>query len=107
MPLLPWEHPGDAVLKTLTDITQYTDYVEKIFKIEDSAPFTTPGHPEIELALVKLYRKTREKRYLELSKYFIDKRGTVEKEIDHKTNFTKVTNLSPCFKFAVLFFYLD
>lgn len=25
-----WEHPGDAVLKTLTDITQYTDYVEKL-----------------------------------------------------------------------------
>lgn len=69
-------------------VCKYTDYVEKIFKIEDSAPFTTPGHPEIELALVKLYRKTREKRYLELSKYFIDKRGTVEKEIDHKTNST-------------------
>ena len=25
-----WEHSGDAVLKTLTDITQYTDYVEKL-----------------------------------------------------------------------------
>ena len=25
-----WDHPGDAVLKTLTDITQYTDYVEKL-----------------------------------------------------------------------------
>lgn len=25
-----WEHPGKAVLKTLTDITPYTDYVEKL-----------------------------------------------------------------------------
>lgn len=25
-----WEHPGDAVLKTLTDITPYTQYVEKL-----------------------------------------------------------------------------
>lgn len=25
-----WEHPGDAVLKTLTDITTYPDYVEKL-----------------------------------------------------------------------------
>lgn len=25
-----WDHPGKAVLKTLTDITSYTDYVEKL-----------------------------------------------------------------------------
>lgn len=25
-----WDHPGQAVLKTLTDITSYTDYVEKL-----------------------------------------------------------------------------
>ena len=25
-----WDHPGQAVQKTLTDITQYTDYVEKL-----------------------------------------------------------------------------
>ena len=25
-----WEHPGKAVTKTLTDITRYTDYVEKL-----------------------------------------------------------------------------
>jgi 5-methylcytosine-specific restriction protein B len=34
-----WEHPGNAVVKTLTDITSYTDYVEKLeslFLNEDS-----------------------------------------------------------------------
>ncbi|SFR73108.1 glycoside hydrolase family 127 protein [Anaeromicropila populeti] len=35
-----------------------------------------PGHPEIELALVRLYRVTGDKRYLELSQYFINERGT-------------------------------
>ena len=25
-----WQHPGKAVTKTLTDITQYTDYVKKL-----------------------------------------------------------------------------
>ena len=25
-----WEHPGNAITKTLTDITQYTDYVKKL-----------------------------------------------------------------------------
>jgi DUF1680 family protein len=34
-----------------------------------------PGHEEIELALVKLYRATGQKRYLDLARYFIDHRG--------------------------------
>jgi uncharacterized protein len=34
-----------------------------------------PGHEEIELALVKLFRVTGERRYLELARYFIDQRG--------------------------------
>ena len=33
------------------------------------------GHPEIELALLRLYYLTREPRYLELCRYFIDERG--------------------------------
>ncbi len=34
-----------------------------------------PGHPEVELALMKLFRATGEKRYMELAKHFIDMRG--------------------------------
>ena len=34
-----------------------------------------PGHPEIELALVKLYRATGEKRYLHLAAFFVNERG--------------------------------
>lgn len=34
-----------------------------------------PGHPEIELALVKLYRETEVQRYLDLACYFINRRG--------------------------------
>ncbi len=33
------------------------------------------GHPEIETALVELYRETGDGRYLELAGYFIDRRG--------------------------------
>ena len=33
------------------------------------------GHPEIEMALVELYRVTGEQRYLELARYFVDRRG--------------------------------
>ncbi len=39
-----------------------------------------PGHPEIELALVKLYRLTGEKKYLKTAKYFLDVRGGLGSE---------------------------
>ncbi len=63
--------------KALLDaMCKYADYVEKVFLHEKSASFVTPGHPEIELALVKLYEATGERRYLQLSKHFIDMHGT-------------------------------
>ncbi len=34
-----------------------------------------PGHQEIEIGLVKLYRITGDKRYLDLAKFFLDVRG--------------------------------
>ena len=33
------------------------------------------GHPEIELALLRLYHATKERRYLDLCRYFINERG--------------------------------
>lgn len=58
-----------------------------------------PGHQEIELALVKLYHVTREKKYLDLAKYFIDLRGTgknyfleEEKRPGHKRIFSDFVN---------------
>lgn len=35
-----------------------------------------PGHPELELALVRLYKATGEERYLKLCEYMINERGT-------------------------------
>ena len=35
----------------------------------------TCGHPEIEMALVELYRTTAEAKYLKLAQFFIDQRG--------------------------------
>ena len=39
------------------------------------APAAIDGHPEIEMALVELYRVTGERRYLELARRLIDRRG--------------------------------
>ena len=46
-----WEHPGQAVQKTLTDITSYTDYVEKLevlFRDESELPENVEDKPEIQ-----------------------------------------------------------
>ncbi len=34
-----------------------------------------PGHQEVEIGLIKLYRVTRDERYLRLAKFFLDERG--------------------------------
>lgn len=57
---------------------QYADYIDRVFRVEQSAAFSTPGHEEIELALVKLYLCTGEKRYLDLCMFFLDMRGTAD-----------------------------
>lgn len=55
--------------------TQFADVLTKLFlhqKIKD-----TCGHPEIEMALIQLYRYTKNKNYLKLSNYLIDMRGNI------------------------------
>ena len=57
-------------------VCRYADLIDRVFRIEHSAAFDTPGHEEIELALMKLYEATGERRYHDLARYFIDTRGT-------------------------------
>lgn len=61
--------------KLLKSACRAADHVEKVFVQENSAAFFTPGHAEIELALIKLYRCTGEEKYLALSRHFINERG--------------------------------
>lgn len=68
--------------KFLDCMCKYIDYIEKVFKIDDSAEFCTPGHEELELALVRLWEATGENRYLELARWFVDIRGTREKDFE-------------------------
>ena len=54
---------------------KYVALIDRVFRVEHSAAFDTPGHEEIELALVRLYRYTGKKDYLTLASYFIEMRG--------------------------------
>jgi DUF1680 family protein len=60
--------------RSLLDVAiKNADLVASVFGPERRHGF--PGHQEIELALVKLYRVTGNEKYLALAKYFLDQRG--------------------------------
>ncbi|MEO7910953.1 MAG: beta-L-arabinofuranosidase domain-containing protein [Roseiflexaceae bacterium] len=62
--------------RSLLDVLcRYTDYIGSVFGTGPGQKRGYCGHPEIELALVKLARATGERRYMELSRYFVDQRG--------------------------------
>jgi DUF1680 family protein len=68
--------------KLLDAAIRYADYIDSVFG--PGKRLEVPGHEEIELALIKLYAVTGEKRYLNLAVFFVDERGdpkrmTVEK----------------------------
>ena len=62
--------------RTLLDVVRrYAGYIATVFGREPGQKRGYPGHEEIELALVKLFRATGEPRYLALAAYFVDERG--------------------------------
>lgn len=59
---------------------KYIDLIDRVFRVEHSAKFDTPGHEEIELALFRLYQYTGDEKYKRLAEYFIDTRGTSDRD---------------------------
>ncbi len=60
--------------RTFLDVAlKNADHIDRVFG--PGRRNGLPGHEEIELGLVKLYRATGEKRYLRLAEFFIDQRG--------------------------------
>lgn len=56
-------------------VSRFADLICEKFGPDEVQCHGYPGHPEVELALVKLYQVTGERRYLDTAKYFIDVRG--------------------------------
>ena len=66
-------HRATGKTNLLEVAIKFADHIDSVFgpgKREG-----TSGHPEIEMALVELFRETRDYRYLNLAKFFIDERG--------------------------------
>lgn len=52
---------------------RFADHIDGNFGPDQR--YDVDGHQEVELALVKLFRATGERRYLDLAKFFLDERG--------------------------------
>jgi hypothetical protein len=60
--------------RTLLDVaTKNADLLTRVFG--PGKNMLVPGHEEVEMGLVKLYRVTRKEDYLELARFFLDQRG--------------------------------
>jgi DUF1680 family protein len=59
--------------KILNVAVKLADYIDSVFGPDKKRD--VPGHQEIEIGLVKLYRQTGNEKYLKLAKFFLDERG--------------------------------
>ncbi|GHC15463.1 hypothetical protein GCM10010082_02530 [Kushneria pakistanensis] len=61
--------------RLLEVMCRFVDHVETVFGHESGQIAGYDGHPEIELALMRLYDATGEPRYLKLCRFFVEERG--------------------------------
>jgi len=59
----------------LDPILKYVNLLHSTFGTQPGQIRGYPGHPEIELALLRLYKATSDSKSLELARYFIEERG--------------------------------
>lgn len=71
-------YQGTGKRKFLDCMCRFADLICDTFGTEDGKNHGYPGHQEVEIGLIKLYRLTGERRYLDQAKYFIDARGVGE-----------------------------
>ncbi|MDO4308410.1 MAG: glycoside hydrolase family 127 protein [Eubacteriales bacterium] len=61
--------------RLLQAAVRFADYIDQKLGPDEDKCKGYPGHEIAEMALVRLYEATGEKRYLDLSRFFIDERG--------------------------------
>lgn len=77
-------HRATAKTNFLNVARRLADHIDSVFGPPPKR-LGYPGHPEIELALVKLWRTTEERRYFELARFFVEKRGVGFFADEHRT----------------------
>lgn len=83
--------------KALDAAKRFADHIGGVFG--EGKRYDVGGHEGVELALVRLYRATGERKYLELSRFFLDERGhahgTERKPFDYKKASTELPKFKP------------
>ena len=69
-------HQATGKRAFLDIMCRMADHIDTVIGPEEGKLHGYPGHPEAELALWRLYHETGNPKYLKLSQYFIDQRGT-------------------------------
>lgn len=62
--------------RLLEVVCRLADHIDRVFGPGENQLHGYPGHPEIELALMRLFEVTQQPRYLALVNYFVEQRGT-------------------------------
>lgn len=70
--------------KFLDVLGRYADHIDSVFGPGADQRRGYPGHPELELALVKLGRATGQQKYLDLAKFLVDQRGQTPNYFDQE-----------------------
>lgn len=90
--------------KFLQIMCRFADLICSVFGEKEGQIHGYPGHQEIELALVKLYRVTEKREYLDTARYFIDARGRGPnyfleemKRPDNRNIFPEFQNYNPVY----------
>ena len=64
----------------LDAMCHYADYIYDVFVVQQWPNYVTSGHPEIELALVRLWDATNNEKYRDLAWFFLQQRGNNPKD---------------------------
>jgi DUF1680 family protein len=58
------------------------------FGPEDDKKHGYPGHPEIELAILRLYQVTKDEKHLEFARYLLAERGVTRDDLGNQRYYT-------------------
>ena len=97
-------YQGTGKRKFLDVVLRLADLICDTFGSQEGKIHGYPGHQEVEVGLIKLYRITGERKYLEQAKYFIDARGVGENYFmremsrpDYKRIFPEFAGYTPAY----------
>lgn len=85
--------------KLLYAARRYADYIAACFGDEDGKKKGYPGHEIAEMALIRLYEVTGEKKYLALSEFFLNHRGTRPYYFDLEKQDSRKEEKGECYQY--------